>query len=163
MQANSPWEPSQGVRFPVALILLTFASAANADAFIDFAEMQPPSAEDYYRYYLRKQWKGKSTPCDDVAGFLPCEMENLPPCPTEGCPNRKHVSDSGVYGIFHPGPYYITNARRVLLSPKSFVNSSANPLLESEPAPSIPAVEKPGGDAPTAPPAPKLEAISQKD
>lgn len=100
------------------LALLTTASVtfvrADLPVMTHLSERQPPTSEDWFRYFLREQARHEChSPCGQTCAvgplvlwpeivyhaYKPCELN--PPC------GKKSLR--GGYGIFHPGPYYIPN------------------------------------------------------
>lgn len=72
----------------------------------NLSEMLPPTAEDWLRYYLHREVRFGCPYCPEPLVLF--RYVYYYDCPPEvPCGEPLHRSFRGVYGIFHPGPYYI--------------------------------------------------------
>lgn len=104
------------MRWWTIAVLLGVALSTSADVAVFPVDAQPPTFENWYVYYLRKQLRGKWSECDFEAAVLPGSLTYLACQNGPVCPSGRGAS--GVYGLIHPGPYYIEEPKAVLLTPE---------------------------------------------
>lgn len=101
-----------------SLLTLLFATSllrADFPVAIELSERQPPTNEDWFRYFLKRSERNAQAtmgtcPTGCVGPiqlwreilYYPCRE-----CPETSC--IEHRSWRGCYGIRHPMPYYIPN------------------------------------------------------
>jgi hypothetical protein len=111
-------------------ILLAIVTLQATDSRSDYppprniSEMVPPTEEEWFRYYLRKEMRkgvpqqAKCDLCEEIVPILLYERWYFYLCPwSEPCGVPVHRSFRGTYGIFLPGPYYIETPRMAVQFP----------------------------------------------
>jgi hypothetical protein len=122
-----------GLCLAAVALLLPVGTGRGEQFFpINQVDIMPPSLEDWYFYFLKQQMK--NSPCGWEVGVMPGGLFYLPCPPEQPCGVATHRSYKGVYGIFHPGPYYIQEAQRVMM-PKGWMAPA-----ESPPVPDVPTI-----------------------
>lgn len=102
----------------IALVLTILAptspGAAELPMALTISQQQPPSELDWWLFYLRRQLKNPDA-CGPRAVIEPAELIYLAVCdPIIDCNGQVWYEQFGkphLYGIVHPGPYYIKEAR----------------------------------------------------